>query len=111
MLDHSLLRHPLSAAGNHTGYGQWRGTKTTGEEILDLYSGLENAGLNNDFHMLLSGYLPGAEAVEAVGHIARDLRRKKCERPGGFFWGGLHVQVDGYISIRTGLIIGVTDSA
>ena len=91
---HLFNHQPLMILpGNHTGYGQWRGTKTTGEEILDLYAGLENAGLNNDFQVLLSGYLPSAEAVEAVGHIARDLRRKRVGQPGRFFWGRCLSQV------------------
>jgi pyridoxine kinase len=34
--------------------------------------------------MMLSGYIPGAPAVEAVGNIAAELRQR---RPGsGFFW-------------------------
>jgi pyridoxine kinase len=35
---------------------------------------------------MLSGYIPGAEAVEAVGKIAEDLKRRVA-RPGGFLWG------------------------
>lgn len=36
--------------------------------------------------MLLTGYIPGAEAVEAVGKIARDLKDKSRTDPGKFFW-------------------------
>lgn len=36
--------------------------------------------------MMLSGYLPGAPAVEAVGAIARDLKLKHTMQPGSFFW-------------------------
>lgn len=36
--------------------------------------------------MMLSGYVPGAPAVEAVGAIARELREKSQARPGSFFW-------------------------
>lgn len=38
--------------------------------------------------MMLSGYIPGAEAVQAVGHIAAELkdRAKRIGRPGSFFW-------------------------
>ena len=35
---------------------------------------------------MLSGYLPGAASVEAVGAIARDLKYKATMKPGGFFW-------------------------
>lgn len=36
--------------------------------------------------MMLSGYLPGAEAVEAVGRIAGELKEKSKSAPGSFFW-------------------------
>lgn len=38
--------------------------------------------------MMLSGYIPGAEAVQAVGRIAAELKAKARARgaPGGFFW-------------------------
>ena len=35
---------------------------------------------------MLSGYLPGAASVEAVGAIARDLKYKATMEPGSFFW-------------------------
>lgn len=57
------------------------------EEIADLWEGLKQSHLDN-FDMMLSGYIPGAAAVEAVGRIAAELRaRSLAERgPGGFFW-------------------------
>lgn len=36
--------------------------------------------------MLLSGYIPGAEAVGAVGKIGMELKEKTKEFPGRFFW-------------------------
>jgi pyridoxine kinase len=36
--------------------------------------------------MMLSGYVPAAEAVEAVGSIARELKLKATMKPGSFFW-------------------------
>jgi pyridoxine kinase len=36
--------------------------------------------------MMLSGYLPGAASVEAVGAIARDLKYRHTMKPGSFFW-------------------------
>lgn len=35
---------------------------------------------------MLSGYLPGAASVEAVGAIARDIKLKAITEPGSFFW-------------------------
>lgn len=71
--------------GNHLGYGQAKGTRATAQEIADLYSGLQDSGLSS-FQMMLSGYLPGAASVEAVGAIARDLKYKAIMEPGSFFW-------------------------
>lgn len=36
--------------------------------------------------MMLSGYVPGAEAVEAVGSIGRKLKYRGTLKPGSFFW-------------------------
>ncbi|KZF25909.1 Ribokinase-like protein [Xylona heveae TC161] len=70
---------------NHTGYRHFRGTRATAEEMRDIYDGLKHNYLN-EFDMMLSGYVPGAEAVMTVGAIARDLRLKFSTKPGGFFW-------------------------
>jgi pyridoxine kinase len=40
----------------------------------------------DDFDMMLSGYIPGAEAVAAVGKIAKELKEKYKTSPGRFFW-------------------------
>lgn len=73
------------APGNHTGYKQFKGTRGTAQEISDLYEGLKQSYLD-DFDMMLSGYIPGAEAVRAVGAIAKDLKEKSSGEPGKFFW-------------------------
>lgn len=88
-----LMRHGLTqnrcvslfALGNHTGYRQWTGTRATAQEITDLYNGLKQSYLD-DFDMMLSGYIPGAEGVTAVGNIAKGLKEKFQHTPGKFFW-------------------------
>lgn len=70
---------------NHTGYKQWKGSRVTAQEITDLYDGLKQSYLD-DFDMMLSGYIPGAEAVAAVGDIAKQLKEKTKDTPGRFFW-------------------------
>ncbi|OKL59634.1 hypothetical protein UA08_05069 [Talaromyces atroroseus] len=70
---------------NHTGYRQVKGTKTSAEEIRNLYEGLTQSYLT-DFDVLLSGYAPSAAAVEVVGDIAQDLIRRAEGKPGSFFW-------------------------
>lgn len=75
----------LTCAGNHTGYRQWRGTRVSAQEITDLWEDLKQSYLDR-FDMMLSGYVPGAAAVEAVGNIAKELKEKSRGRPGSFFW-------------------------
>ncbi|KAK3356221.1 Ribokinase-like protein [Neurospora tetraspora] len=72
---------------NHTGYRQFTGTRVSASEITDLYRGLKQSYLD-DFDMMLSGYVPGAPALEAVGEIAKELKGKAQARgkPGSFFW-------------------------
>ncbi|MCJ1486146.1 putative pyridoxal kinase [Schaereria dolodes] len=70
---------------NHTGYNQFKGTKTSAEEIRGLYEGLKQSYLT-DFDVMLSGYAPSADAVEAVGSIGRDLNLKAGTKSGSFFW-------------------------
>ncbi|EXJ54426.1 pyridoxine kinase [Cladophialophora yegresii CBS 114405] len=70
---------------NHTGYRQFSGRRTPANELKELYDGLRQSYLT-DFDVLLSGYSPSAEAVEAIGTIARDLRYRSTVHPGGFFW-------------------------
>jgi len=71
---------------NHTAYTQVRGTKTSAAELEQLYEGLRQSGLN-DFDVLLTGYVPSAEAVRTVGRIGRELKVNGAMRPGSFFWG------------------------
>ncbi|KAK4252259.1 Ribokinase-like protein [Corynascus novoguineensis] len=70
---------------NHTGYRQWTGSRVSAQEITDLYQGLKQSYLD-DFDMMLSGYVPGAQALEAVGQIGQELKRKAKSKPGSFFW-------------------------
>lgn len=72
--------------GNHTAYKQVKGRKTPADEITELYTGLQQS-LLNDYDVLLSGYIPSAEAVEAVGRIGRDLKFSAGMKAGSFFWG------------------------
>ena len=76
-------------SGNHTGYKQFKGTKTSAEEISDLYAGLKQNYLT-DFDVMLTGYCPNADAVGAMGAIARDLKLQGSTHAGSFFWGNLY---------------------
>ncbi|KAI1849241.1 hypothetical protein JX266_005202 [Neoarthrinium moseri] len=66
-------------------YRQWKGTRVSAQEITDLWDGLKQSYLDR-FDMMLSGYVPGAAAVEAVGNIAKELKEKARSKPGSFFW-------------------------
>ncbi|KAF3040083.1 putative pyridoxal kinase [Didymella heteroderae] len=70
---------------NHTAYKQVKGTKTTAAELEQLYEGLRQSNLTN-FDVLLTGYVPSAEAVRSVGKIGRDIKFNAGTRPGSFFW-------------------------
>ncbi|KAI0817818.1 Ribokinase-like protein [Xylaria sp. FL0064] len=70
---------------NHTGYKRIKGTKLTAQEITDLWDGLKQSQLDS-FDMMLSGYVPGAAGVEAVGRIAKELKAEAASKPGSFFW-------------------------
>ncbi|KAI9770271.1 MAG: putative pyridoxal kinase [Geoglossum simile] len=71
---------------NHKGYGRFRGFETSARQIAEVYEGLTECGLC-DFDVLLSGYVPGREAVEAVGRVAGDLKGKgQGKGEGGLFW-------------------------
>jgi pyridoxine kinase len=83
--DNPLLTQ-TAFTGNHTGYRQFKGTRASAEEIRNIYEGLKQSHLT-DFDVMLSGYAPSADAVEAVGSIGRDLKLKASIKPGAFFWG------------------------
>lgn len=71
---------------NHTGYKQWTGTRTSAEQVADLYKGLRNSNLL-DYDVLLSGYIPSADVLHEVTTIARDLKfRRNTLHPGRLFW-------------------------
>ncbi|KAI8948927.1 Ribokinase-like protein [Xylaria longipes] len=70
---------------NHTGYRRVKGTKLAAQEITDLWDGLKQSHLDS-FDMMLSGYVPGAAGVEAVGQIAMELKTNAASKPGSFFW-------------------------
>ncbi|KAI4092098.1 MAG: hypothetical protein LQ339_007994 [Xanthoria mediterranea] len=70
---------------NHLGYRQSKGTKTSADDISDLYVGLKQSYLT-DFDVMLTGYAPNAKAVDAIGAIGRDLKLKASTKPGSFFW-------------------------
>lgn len=58
---------------NHTGYGYTNGCKTTADQLTAIFEGLSTNGLAG-YARVLSGYIPGAEALAVVG---RELRRLK----------------------------------
>ncbi|RCI15687.1 hypothetical protein L249_3449 [Ophiocordyceps polyrhachis-furcata BCC 54312] len=94
---------------NHTGYGQWTGDVVTADAIADLWAGLKQNSLD-DVDMMLSGYVPGAEAVAAVGAIAKELKAKEQRlgvdaMRGRFFWVLDPVMGDnGHIYVADGVV-------
>lgn len=70
---------------NHTGYRQFKGTYTTAQQITEIWKGLEDSHID-DYHMILSGYLPDASSVGALGHIAKSLKNKSTIDQEKVFW-------------------------
>ncbi|KAL8896989.1 MAG: hypothetical protein Q9207_007446 [Kuettlingeria erythrocarpa] len=64
---------------------QSKGTQISAEELSELYAGLKQSYLI-DFDVMLTGYAPSANAVDAVGAIGRDLKLKASTKAGSFFW-------------------------
>ena len=62
---------------NHAGYRQLEGFRTTASQIEQLFSGLKATGLLEPFDMMLTGYVPGADELEAVGRIAKEVKETK----------------------------------
>lgn len=60
------------------GYSQWTGFNTTSEQVMDLFQGLQNSGIDN-FQYLLTGYIPNASTVEVICTIAKTLKKKNPE--------------------------------
>ncbi|KAI5801611.1 Ribokinase-like protein [Peziza echinospora] len=71
---------------NHTGYQQWTGYKTASDQIDELWQGLKNSEIMEEYTMLLTGYVPGADGVESVGKIALELKEVNKAKPGKLFW-------------------------
>ena len=68
---------------NHAGYLQLKGFRTTAAQITELFEGLKMSGLLDGFDMMLTGYVPGAEELEAVARIALEIKETAAR---GCFW-------------------------
>ena len=66
---------------NHSGYRQKTGETTKAELITSLWEGMKMNGLDKGFEMVLSGYVPGAAELEAVGEIVKEVKKS-----GRCFW-------------------------
>lgn len=69
---------------NHTGYGSFRGSCATGQELLELYDGLRESGFQYD--AVLTGYVSGHETLVAVGKICTDSKLKAMDEGKNITW-------------------------
>ncbi|KAF8515963.1 Ribokinase-like protein [Gautieria morchelliformis] len=60
------------------GYGRIGGWKSSAEELSSVFDGMEKNGLLNPSR-LLTGYVPGVEALTVISKIVRRLRRRNPE--------------------------------
>ncbi|EIW70438.1 hypothetical protein TREMEDRAFT_29190 [Tremella mesenterica DSM 1558] len=58
---------------NHTGYGRFKGHKTTPDELQDIFDGLRVNGLLTHSRVL-TGYIPGAEALQVIAQEIKSMR-------------------------------------
>ncbi|WVF71313.1 pyridoxal kinase [Kwoniella sp. CBS 6097] len=63
---------------NHTGYGHTNGHKTTPEQLTAIFEGLTTNGLATHSRVL-TGYVPGAEALKVVAEQIRKVREVNPE--------------------------------
>ncbi|KAF8647760.1 hypothetical protein AX16_006595 [Volvariella volvacea WC 439] len=63
---------------NHAGYGRSGGSKTTSSELASIFRSLEENELLFPTR-LLTGYIPGAEALSSIADLARKLKQEKPE--------------------------------
>ncbi|OBZ73848.1 putative pyridoxal kinase BUD16 [Grifola frondosa] len=63
---------------NHSGYGRFGGSRASATELSSIFQIMEQNGLLIP-ERLLTGYIPGAEALSAVKELAEKLRQKNPE--------------------------------
>ena len=66
--------------GNHTGYRRFTGTRTSAEELTQLYSGLKASYLT-DFDVLLSGYIPSVNLFSSCSPSPRTANPQHLDSP------------------------------
>lgn len=69
---------------NHTGYGSFKGTFSSPDELLTIYEGLKQIDLNYD--ALLTGYVHGFKTLQAVGEICKDIKSKAIDNNSKIVW-------------------------
>ncbi|EJF58096.1 Ribokinase-like protein [Dichomitus squalens LYAD-421 SS1] len=60
---------------NHSGYGRFGGSRASAQELSQIFDIMDQNGLLYP-ERLLTGYVPGAEATEAVTALAQRLRHR-----------------------------------
>src|SRR6185436_21038107 len=67
---------------NHNGYGAWRGSLITPEEVHDVILGIEERGVLPQIDVVLSGYQGGT----GIGDVIVDaVRRVKAANPAALY--------------------------
>ncbi|TDL26651.1 Ribokinase-like protein [Rickenella mellea] len=61
---------------NHSGYGHFGGSKASADELRKIFRLMEDNGMLTP-HRLVTGYIPGAEALSAVAELAKKLRARR----------------------------------
>ncbi|KAG0342662.1 hypothetical protein BG004_005625 [Podila humilis] len=62
---------------NHTGYPSWTGERATGEQLKELFKGLQVNGLAEYSH-LLTGYIGSVQNLASVAEIIASMQEDGC---------------------------------
>ncbi|KAI8978093.1 Ribokinase-like protein [Pilobolus umbonatus] len=61
---------------NHTGYPTWTGTKLRAKEVQDLFDGLEENKLIDEYTHVLTGYIGNSSILETIEKMVIKLKKK-----------------------------------
>ncbi|KAG2191375.1 hypothetical protein INT46_001752 [Mucor plumbeus] len=59
---------------NHTGYPSWTGSRTTAQDVQDLFDGLENNELIDEYTHVLTGYIGNFAILETIQKMVKKLK-------------------------------------
>ncbi len=78
-LGHTVWQIPTVLLSNHPGHGAFSGDATPAKTITALWGGIKAHSWHQDVDAVLTGYIPGPEAVGAIATIVEDLKSLRTD--------------------------------